>query len=175
MRKDRIASPRLMSFSGNESLEDILNGLDPLMIALGLALAASAPGPAGEAGAVAAISYDVSQRRWYGAVLSAISMIPVAGYLAAFLKVGLLLAILNRRVKVLEDRLPELHKSPENIKSLRQIFGKYYRRLPRMRVARPLRARLEHIMALDPSGFSRVDEIPSSPETSVFLSDKDTE
>src|ERR1700681_2981516 len=53
------------------TLKEILADLDPLMIAIGLAFAASTPGPAGEAGAVAAISFDVSHRRWYGAALSA--------------------------------------------------------------------------------------------------------
>lgn len=159
--------------SRSESLQEILTGLDPLMIALGLAFAASAPGPAGEAGAVAAISYDVAQRRWYGAALSTVSMIPVAGYLAAFLKVGLLLTVLNRRLKILEDRLPELHQSAEDIESLRQAFGKYYRRLPRMRIARPLRARLERIMALDSSGLSAVDEIPNPPVPGQLLPGED--
>lgn len=132
-----------------ESFEHILADLDPLLIAIMLAFAASTPGPAGEAGAIAAISFDVKQRRWYGAVLSAASMIPVAGYLPAFFKVGWLLVLLNRRLKTLEEMLPELHRSPANIELLRTTFGKYYRRLPRIRITRSLRARLERIMALN--------------------------
>jgi hypothetical protein len=131
------------------TLKEILADLDPLMIAIGLAFAASTPGPAGEAGAVAAISFDVSHRRWYGAALSAASMIPVIGYLPAFFKVGWLLFILNRRLKTIEEMLPELHQSPENVESLRETFGKYYRRLPKMKITRTLRHRLEGIMALD--------------------------
>jgi hypothetical protein len=131
------------------TLKEILADLDPLMIAIGLAFAASTPGPAGEAGAVAAISFDVSHRRWYGAALSAASMIPVIGYLPAFFKVGWLLFLLNRRLKTIEDMLPELHRSPENVESLRETFGKYYRRLPKISITRTLRHRLEGIMALD--------------------------
>jgi len=137
--------------SPGKSFPEILADLDPLMIAIGLAFAAGAPGPAGEAGAIAAISFDVKQRRWYGVLLSAASMIPVAGYVPAFLKVAWLLASLNRRLKTLEEMLPELHRSPENIELLRNTFGKYYRRLPRIKITRSLRARLERMMALDES------------------------
>jgi hypothetical protein len=136
------------------SFKEILTDLDPLMIAIGLAFAAGAPGPAGEAGAIAAISFDVKQRRWYGALLSAASMIPLVGYAPAFLKVAWLLVILNRRLKTLETMLPELHQSPEDIELLRSTFGKYYRRLPRMGITRSLRARLERIMALDDSALT---------------------
>jgi hypothetical protein len=76
-------------------------------------------------------------------------MIPVIGYLPAFFKVGWLLFLLNRRLKTIEDMLPELHRSPENVESLRETFGKYYRRLPKISITRTLRHRLEGIMALD--------------------------
>ncbi len=135
--------------SGNVDKAAVLADLDPLMIAIGLAFAASAPGPAGEAGAVAAISFDVSKRRWYGVALSAASMIPLIGYLPALFKVGLLLNLLGRRLKAIEERLPELHQSAEDVEYLRTIFGKYYRRLPKINITRKLRARLEAIMALD--------------------------
>jgi hypothetical protein len=141
-----------------ESFKDILTDLDPLMIAIGLALAASAPGPAGEAGAIGAISFDVKQRRWYGVLLSAASMIPVVGYAPAFLKVAWLLVLLNRRLRSLEGMLPELHRSPEDIELLRSTFGKYYRRLPRIGITRSLRARLERIMALDDSALTASGE-----------------
>jgi hypothetical protein len=145
---------------GAMTLREILTDLDPLMIAIGLAFAASAPGPAGEAGAVAAISFDASHRRWYGVALSAASMIPVIGYLPAFFKIGWLLFILSRRLTTIEDMLPELHRSAENIESLRDSFGKYYRRLPRLDITLALRSRLECIMALNdtvqvaPAGLS---------------------
>lgn len=45
------------------SVERAVKGLDPLMICIVLAFAASAPSLAGEAGAVAAISYDLAKKR----------------------------------------------------------------------------------------------------------------
>jgi hypothetical protein len=144
------------------TLREILADLDPLMVAIGLAFAAGAPGPAGEAGAVAAISFDVSHRRWYGVALSAASMIPVIGYLPAFFKVGLLLFILNRRLKTIEDMLPELHRSAENVESLRDSFGKYYRCLPKMNITCTLRTRLECIMALNDPFQVAVAKAPDS-------------
>ena len=144
------------------TLREILADLDPLMIAVGLAFAACTPGPAGEAGAVAAISFDVSRRRWYGVALSAASMIPVIGYLPGFFKIGWLLFILSRRLKTIEAMLPELHQSAENVESLRDSFGKYYRRLPKVKITRTLRTRLECIMALnDP--VEAASEISGSP------------
>jgi hypothetical protein len=138
------------------------------MIAIGLAFAASTPGPAGEAGAVAAISYDISQRRWYGVALSAASMIPVVGYLPAFFKIGWLLFILNRRLKTIEEMLPELHQSAENVESLRNTFGKYYRRLPKIGITRSLRQRLERIMALsDPIELAPA-ELSESSSAAIY-------
>lgn len=154
------------------TLKEILADLDPLMIAIGLAFAASAPGPAGEAGAVAAISFDVAHRRWYGVALSAASMIPVIGYLPAFFKVGWLLFILSRRLRTIEDMVPELHRSAENVQSLRDTFGKYYRRLPKMYITRTLRTRLEYIMALNDPIESPVTEVADSPAGNVCASDE---
>jgi hypothetical protein len=145
------------------TLKEILADLDPLMIAVGLAFAACTPGPAGEAGAVAAISFDVSHRRWYGVVLSAASMIPVIGYLPGFFKIGWLLFILSRRLKTIEAMLPELHQSAENVESLRDSFGKYYRRLPKVKITRTLRTRLECIMALNDSVESVLAETSDCP------------
>jgi hypothetical protein len=155
------------------TLQEILTDLDPLMIAIGLAFAASTPGPAGEAGAVAAISYDISQRRWYGVALSAASMIPVVGYAPAFFKIGWLLFILNRRLKSIEEMLPELHQSAENIKSLRNTFGKYYRRLPKIRITRTLRKRLERIMALDDPIELAPAELSESSSAAIYNSTDD--
>jgi len=153
---------------GLMTLQEILTDLDPLMIAIGLAFAASTPGPAGEAGAVAAISYDISQRRWYGVALSAASMIPVVGYLPAFFKIGWLLFILNRRLKTIEEMLPELHQSAENVESLRNTFGKYYRRLPKIGITRSLRQRLERIMALsDPIELAPA-ELSESSSAAIY-------
>jgi hypothetical protein len=146
--------------SQSESLEVILTDLDPLLIAVGLAFAACMPGPAGEAGAVAAILFDVKQRRWWGVVLSAVSMVPVVGYLPAILKIVWLLWLLNRRLKTLEDMLPALHQSPEDVEALRNALEKYYRRLPRVRLTRSLRARLERIMALDESDLTADAKAP---------------
>lgn len=130
----------------NEPIEHILRDLDPLMIAIGLALASLAPGPAGEAGAVAAIAFDIKRRRWDGVVLSAASMIPLVGYVPAVLKVCLLILLLNRRLKRVEAVLPEIEQSPESARKMRDVFGKYQRAIPAWKITRGLRKRLERIM-----------------------------
>jgi len=81
--------------------------------------------------------------------LSATSMVPVFGYLPAFVKVGLLLFLLSHRLKALEARLPEIHTSPEALLMVESALGKYYRKLPDVWLTRSLRKRLEMIMALD--------------------------
>ena len=134
------------------SIERVVTELDPLMISIGLAIAASAPSLAGEAGAVAAISYDVARKRWHWAALSATSMLPVIGYVPAFLKVGLLVLVLNRRLKNLVAIAPEIHRSPEALRMVRSTLEKYYRQLPNIRVIRPIRKQLQIIMDIDNFG-----------------------
>jgi hypothetical protein len=138
-----------------ESVHRVLAGLDPLMISIGLAIAASTPSLAGEAGALAAISYDLAHKKWFWAGLSAISMLPVVGYIPAFLKVGLLVFILNRRLKALEAIAPEIHHAPEVLQIVRSALEKYYRQLPNIRLVRPIRRQLERIMDLDEYGQIR--------------------
>jgi hypothetical protein len=133
----------------NDSLEELLGQLDPRMIAIGLACASLTPSVAGYAGAVAAIAFDVKYKEWYGAALSAASMIPLVGYVPGAFKVGWLLRLLDRDLKKLEEQLPMLHQSPEAVSRLRTAFDKYYNNLPNIKVTRPLRIRLAHIMALD--------------------------
>ena len=141
-------------------LSALLRGLDPLLIATGLAIASLTPGPAGQAAAIAAVVYDVSQKRWWGVVLSALSIIPFVGYVPAFLKVGLLLALLGRRLKALEMLCPAVHAYPEAVFMLRDSLRKYYRQIPDVRLVRRLRTRLARIMALDTP--DRTD-LPASP------------
>lgn len=133
----------------NDSLEELLNQLDPRMVAIGLACASLTPGVPGQAGAVAAIAFDAKHKQWYGAALSAASIIPLAGYVPGVFKVGWLLRRLDRDLKKLEDQLPVLHQSPDAVASLRETFDKYYRNLPDIKITRPLRNRLAHIMAFD--------------------------
>ena len=132
-----------------DPLEELLSQLDPRMIAIGLACASLTPSAAGYAGAVAAIAFDVKHRQWYGVALSAASMIPLAGYVPGAFKVGWLLRLLDRDLKKLEQQIPVLHQSPEAVARMRTAFGKYYRSLPDIKITRPLRNRLAHIMALD--------------------------
>lgn len=134
------------------SVERVVAELDPLMISIGLAIAASTPSLAGEAGAVAAISYDVARKKWHWAALSATSMLPVIGYVPAFLKVGLLVFVLKRRLSNLVDLAPEIHRSPETLRLVRSTLEKYYRQLPDIRVVRPIRKQLQIIMDLDNGG-----------------------
>jgi len=135
--------------SHNDSLEDLLAKLDPRMVAIGLGCASLTPSIAGYVGAVAAIAFDAKHKQWYGAALSAASMIPFAGYAPAAFKVGWLLRQLDRDLKTLEDQIPVLHQSPDAVCRLRKAFYKYYKSLPDIKVTRPLRNRLAHIMALD--------------------------
>jgi len=151
------------------SVERAVKGLDPLMICIVLAFAASTPSLAGEAGAVTAISYDLAKKRWFWAALSAISMLPVVGYLPAFLKVGLLLFLLKRRLKSFAAMAPEIHRSPESLQMVRSVLGKYCNQLPNIRVVRPIRKQLQRIMDLDDSGQMRTEPSQSigSIETSI--------
>jgi len=149
-------------------VERAVKEIDPLMICIVLAFAASAPSLAGEAGAVGAISYDLSKRRWFWAALSAISMLPVVGYLPAFLKVGLLLRILNRRLKSLVAMAPEIHRSPEALQMARSVLGKYYHQLPNIRPVRPIRKQLQCIMDVDDFGQMRTE--PSQSMGSINTS-----
>lgn len=147
-----------LKLDAKEPIEHILHDLDPLMIAIGLALASLAPGPAGEAGAVAAIVFDVKCRRWGGVILSAASMIPVVGYVPAIVKVALLVFLLNRRLRRVEAALPELQESPDAVRTLQALFGKYHRSIPNWKITRKLRVRLERIMASGQRGFDAATE-----------------
>ena len=146
-----------------ESVRRLLAGVDPLLIATVLAVASLTPGPAGEAGAVAAIGYDIKHKRWYGVVLSAASMIPVFGYIPAFFKVGLLLFLLNHDLKTLEAELPDIHSSPEVTSMVQSSLDRYNRKLPDIWLTRPLRKRLGRIMGLQEPGHS----VPSTPSESA--------
>ncbi|MGA2886717.1 MAG: hypothetical protein ABSE51_01595 [Terracidiphilus sp.] len=131
----------------NESFDYVLKDLDPLVIAIGLAVASLAPGPAGEAGAIAAIAFDTKRRRWDGVVLSAASMIPVVGYVPAVVKLGWLVFLLNQRLKRVESSLSDLTQSPEHALKILEIFGKYQRSIPKWKITRKLRERVDRIVA----------------------------
>lgn len=158
----------LLARSLLESLELLLTGLDPLLIATGLALTSLTPGPAGEAGAVAAIGYDIARKKWFGVVLSATSMVPVFGYIPAALKLGLLLFEVNQRLKSLVTMAPEIRSSPEALNLVRLSLGKYYRQLPNIRLLRTFRKQLERILSFDECGHALVD--PPRPESSTETS-----
>lgn len=132
----------------NESVEQILQDLDSQMVAIGLAIASLAPGPAGEVGAVAAIGFDFKRRRWDGAMLSAASMVPLVGYVPAFVKVALLIRLLNRRLQRVEAALPALQQSPESARRIQEILGKYQRGIPKWRITRGIRDRLDRIVTI---------------------------
>ena len=144
-----VAAGEVDSDITQEGLRVLLNDLDPLMIALGLACASITPGPPGYVGAVAAIAFDAKHKQWRGLMLTAGSMIPIAGYLPGIFKVGWLLRTLDRHLEDLEAKLPVLHQSEESIASLRGALGKYHRNLPKIKPTQTLRDRLAHIMALD--------------------------
>jgi hypothetical protein len=145
--ENRIKRLRV-NLAPKESVEQILQDIDPQMIAIGLAIAALAPGPAGEVGAVAAIAFDFKRRRWDGAILSAASMVPLIGYVPAFAKVTLLILLLNRRLRRVEADLPSLQQTPESARRIQEIFDKYRRRIPRWRITRGIRDRLDRIVTI---------------------------
>lgn len=132
----------------------LVEEIDSLVIAAALGLASLTPGPAGQAGAVAAIAYDVKQKRWYGVALSATSMIPLLGYVPAIFKVGLLFYQLDGRLKILEKNGVDIYDSPESYAALVEGLGKYHRKLPDIWLTRGLRKRLERIM-----GPEKMDQI----------------
>jgi hypothetical protein len=152
-----------------QSLDSMIEEVDSLVVASALALASLTPGPAGQAAAVAAMAYDTKRKRWTGVALSAASMIPLAGYVPALFKVGMLIVQLDRRLKVLEARELEFHDSPESFAALVDCLGKYYRKLPNIWLTRPLRARLERIMSLvkPPQVFPLAPSDKPSEATSI--------
>jgi hypothetical protein len=72
----------------------------------------------------------------------------------AFLKVGLLLFLLNRRLKSLMVVAPEIHRSPDVLQLVMSALGKHYYQLANIRLVRPIRKRLERIMDFDAFGLS---------------------
>jgi hypothetical protein len=132
-----------------EALRALVGELDPLVIATALAMASLTPGPAGEAGAVAAIAFDIKHKRWYGVALSAASMIPIIGYIPAAFKVGFLLFLLNRHLNSLEAMLSEVHDFPEESILVGSALVKYCQKIPDLWLTRPLLKRLKRIIDLD--------------------------
>jgi hypothetical protein len=139
----------------SKSVKLILDGLNPLLIVMGLAVVSCTPGPPGVAAAIAAIPYDIGHKRWHGVLLSCASMIPLVGYIPAALKVGVLVVELKGRLDSLVVIAPDIHQSPEALRLVRLALGKYYRRLPNNRFFRRVREQLEEIMDLDDSGKER--------------------
>jgi hypothetical protein len=154
----------------SEDLVSLVQQIDSLVIATGLALASLTPGPAGQAGSVAAIAYDLKRKCWYGIALSATSMIPLVGYAPAFFKFGLLVYQLDGRLKTLEQNQGSFHDSPESVALLMNGLGKYYRKLPDIWVTRRLRKRLERIMGPGLSDQTALPVPSDSPSTSTSTS-----
>jgi hypothetical protein len=135
------------------ALQVLVGELDPLVIATGLAIASLTPGPAGEAGALAAIAFDIKYKRWYGVALSAASMVPIFGYIPAIFKVGLLLFLLNRHLNSLEAMLSKGHDLLEGSILVGSALERYYQKIPDVWLTRPLLKRLKRIMDLDKPGY----------------------
>lgn len=131
------------------ALRVLVGELDPLVIATALAMASLTPGPAGEAGALAAIAFDIKHKRWYGVALSAASMIPIIGYIPAVFKVGFLLFLLNRYLNSLEAMLSEVHDFPEESILAGSALVRYCHNIPDLWLTRPLLKRIRRIMDLD--------------------------
>jgi hypothetical protein len=147
MQADQIQSRSNRPVS--TALRVLVGELDPLVIATALAMASLTPGPAGEAGALAAIAFDIKHKRWYGVALSAASMIPIIGYIPAVFKVGFLLFLLNRHLNSLEAMLSEVHDFPEGSILVGSALVKYCQKVPDMWLTRPLLKRFRRIMDLD--------------------------
>lgn len=90
-------------------------------------------------------------------------MVPVFGYIPAIIKVGLLLFLLNHRLKSLEAMLPEIHGSPEASLVVGNALGSYHRKIPQIWLTRSLRQRLGRIIGLEKPG----QQVPSAPPDSA--------
>ena len=126
--------------------DQIVKDFDHLLLSTLLSCASLLPGPPGIAAATGAVGFDISKRYWLGALLSALSMIPLAGYLPAAGKVVWCVFLVNKKLDVIEALLPELRPWPELMGKVKLSVGKYTSKLLDLRLLAPVCVRLKNIL-----------------------------
>jgi hypothetical protein len=126
--------------------EKILQVLDGMFASTVLSCASMLPSFAGTSAAAATVVFDVTHRYWIGASLSALSMIPIAGYVPGALKIAWNVRSLNRGLDQIEELLPKIERLPQLLSRVQEVVGKYSGKLPNVRAAARLSAKVETIM-----------------------------
>jgi hypothetical protein len=126
--------------------EKLLQVLDGMFASTVLSIASMMPGPAGISGAVVAVAFDAAHRYWVGTLLSALSTIPLAGYVPGALKIVWNVRSLNRKLDQIEALLPEIERLPQLLSRVQEVVGKYSGKLLKVRMAARLSAKAERIM-----------------------------
>ncbi len=127
-------------------VEEFLLRFDSLLKDAALSSASLLPGPAGVAAAGGAVAFDVSKRWWFAALLSGLSMIPLAGYLPAVAKVGWNAALVDRELRKIETALLEHEVSAVTAARIHQAVARYLGPLTRRAGAMPILARAKRIL-----------------------------
>jgi hypothetical protein len=109
------------------------------------------PSMPGIVGACAAVAYDATHELWLGALLSALSMIPLAGYLPGAGKIVWNLRLIDSELKAIEDVLPRIHESPELIEPIQGVIRTYFEKISKINSSLPVMKRLQAIMDALPS------------------------
>jgi hypothetical protein len=139
--------------------------LDSLLKSTLLAFASMVPSMPGILGACAAVAYDATHRLWPGAALSALSMIPLAGYLPGAGKIVWNLRLIDSELRTIEDVLPRLHGSPELIEPIQAVIRTYFEKISKINSSLPAMKRLQAIM----------DAVPPGPEIAQAEKSKSTQ
>jgi hypothetical protein len=126
--------------------EQLLKNFDSLLVSTLFGCASLLPGPAGIAAATGAVGFDLSKRYWVGALLSGLSMIPLAGYLPGAAKVVWCVSLINKQLDAIEELLPELRPWPELIDRVKSSVGKFTSKLTEFKLTAPLCVRLKNIL-----------------------------
>lgn len=126
--------------------ERIVQAVDGIFASTVLSCASMLPSFAGISAAGATVVFDLSHRYWIGASLSALSMIPIAGYVPGALKIAWNVRLLKQKLDEVEVLLPVLETRPELLAKVQAVAAKYFDKLHNVRVAAPINVKLEKIM-----------------------------
>lgn len=140
--------------------DQLLTDFDNLLVSTLLSCASLLPGPAGIAAATGAVGFDLTKRYWIGALLSGLSMIPLAGYVPAAAKVAWYVSLINKQLDAIEALLPELRPWPELIDRAKSSVGKYTSKLLQFKLTASVCVRLKNILDYP----TNADEAPPPTE-----------
>ena len=110
------------------------------------------PSIPGILGACAAVTYDATHELWLGAVLSGLSVIPLAGYLPGAGKIVWNFRLIDSELRALEDILPRIHETPGLIEPVRTVIRTYFEQITKINSSLPVMKRLQAIMDAVPPG-----------------------